>query len=452
MAEPGSGFGTIAGLIMGGDKRMKAQAFEEGRLNTAKTEEALANARTRQLEATAAAQKQRAREQVEDNLIATGEDPKKARLIAGLITGEAGSDYYAAIQGQREQQGIDFRAAAADPETSALVRTRKLGALTDKPYSDLMPVGTHGVVNVTKDEPTLIKGPGSGTTAQKNFEYMEGLPPEKRDAFGRVLRADQIVDAGGGVKVARPTASGGATPVVDASTVASNAAAVTDAKKTGQEVAKMRAEYPQIKFMKERTLQDVTAMSNQAAEIAANEKLYQAFGLTQPISAIPGTEGANLRAMIQTLTSRMMLTTLVNLRNMSPTGGAVGNVSDREGLKMETAMANLSDPNITVGQVLKEVKRLTGYSQELTGYINEAFNLTYDEKGEPRISQRYNPTPADAGGDPGSLQETIMNQPGVTQNDAGDLVREDGWIYMEDASGNAAWVSPNGVDFEPIAQ
>jgi len=336
------------------------------------------------------------------------------------------------------------------------VRLQAGSAIQGKQLPRHAPVGTHGVEDLLNPG-ELIKGPGSGTTQQRNFEYMEGLPdPGSKDRFGRVLRADQIVDAGGGVKVSQPTA-GGKEVVVDPATVHDNDASRAQARRTGTEIAAQKAEYPRAKFAKDRTLQDIGAMNDQAMEIAKNEKLYQAFGLTRPISAIPGTEGANLRAMVQTLTSKMMITTLLNLRSMSKTGGAVGNVSDREGLKMETAMANLSDPNISVGQVFKEVKRLIGYNADLEGFINDAFDLTYDAQGNPIMSQAPRGTPAPAGeGGEGemTIEEIVINNGDGELDDAGNVVRSDGsgWTLETDAAGNKAWVSPDRTQYEEVAQ
>ncbi len=469
-----TGIQKIGSLLFGGAERMRNEAFEEGRLNTIKTEQALANARKSQLEATAKANAQRAADKWKDSYIANetgkGRDPKEVALdadfIGNTVIGGLGSDFYATMQGQSQGQEIRFRDLIADPETPRAKAHAVGSAIQGKLLPRIAPVGTYGTENLLDETPELTGVPGGGTTAGKNYEqFVElGGPPGPSTFMDMVRTQDRVVTSGGVPAVARvgPTGGGPATPVVSAEDAASNKAALADASRTGTETAKMRSEYPRAKFARDRTVQDITAMNDQAMEIAKNEKLYQAFGLTRPIAMIPGTEGANLRAMVQTLTSKMMITTLLNLRAMSKTGGAVGNVSDREGLKMETALANLSDPNISVGQVFKEVKRLIGYNADLEALINESFDLTYDAKGEPRLATQGARSPTDGGedtlysnGDPvegATIEEEIINRGDGDYNETGNLVDSRGWVFMKSPDG-AAWVNPDGSgEYEEVAQ
>lgn len=475
MADQFAGAQKIGSLLFGGAKRIRSEAYEEGRLNTAKTEDALANARLNQMKATAASNAERAKEKWKADYIAIestkpGADPKevasRAEFIGNMIIGGTGSDYHNIMQGQGEQQDINLRDTLADPDAPRETAHAAGSAIQGKLLPRIAPVGTHGTENLLDEEPTLTIPPGGGnlSTHAKDYNFREQLSRENPSGvptFDSIVRADRVFTAGG-VPMSVPGVNPdgrGPRELVSAEDVAGNKEVTADAAKTGQERAKLRAAYPTAKFARDRTQQDITAMNDQAMEIAKNEKTWQAFGLTRPIAAIPGTEGANIRALVQTLQSKLMLNTLLNLRAMSKTGGAVGNVSDREGLKMETAIANLSDPNITVGQVLKEVKKLIGYNVELSGYIDEAFDLTYDEKGEPRVAR---PSPAAAGGEgegdvavdgeQTSIEDEIINRGDGEYNDEGFLVDSRGWVFEKSPDG-AAWVNPNDrTQFDEVAQ
>lgn len=464
-----AGAQKIGFLLGGGAKQMKQQAFDEGRLNTAKTEDAIANARLTQLKATAAANEQRAKERFETDYIANNsgkgrpsmEVANEARMLGDLIISGGGSDYYAGQQGIGKGQENDMRRILGDPNATPESQLAAGSSVQGKEMPNLVPIGTQGVEDLLHPENGLIPGTGKKTTAISNFEYGQQLPPEQQDAFSPYVRADQVVNAGG-VPTARRATTGAAAPVVDAATVADNAEKVNEGKGVGKERAAQKANFPQAKYTLERTRQNIHATEDIANEIAENESLYQAFGLTQLVSKIPGTDGANLRANLQTLSSKLMLDTITNMRQMSKTGGLVGNVSDREGLKLETMIANLSDPNISVGQALKEIKRLLRYNADLEHIMDSAFNATYDKNGNPLLSMaprgESNPdgSPVGDGAEDGdsTIEEIILNSGDGEMSDDGNIVRADGsgWTLETDAQGNKAWVSPDRTQFEEVAQ
>lgn len=393
-----NGAAQIGFLLGGGAKHMKQQAFDEGRLNTAKTEEALANAQTTQLKAKAAAASQRAAEKFKNDYIATesgkGRPPEEvaaeAELIGNLLIAGTGADYYASMQGQGARQKRGLVDTAADVETDPETRTRALGALHEQPYADLMGVsGTGGYTDITAEEPTVTIPPGGGGDSMsshgKDFNFRKSLTtPEDVALFDQIVRQDRVVSAGGVPSVVpgiNPTRQP-ARPVVDPTTVATNAGDIAREKKLGGLMAARAVDYPQTKFTLDQSKLALKAQNELANELLADDKLWQTVGPTQLISKIPGTEGAYLRAKKDTLLNKVMLATLLNLRAMSKTGGAVGNVSDREGETMRMAQAALSQ-DIMAGDFRKELQRLVAYNAELEKNLDTAFNNTYDVQGNP---------------------------------------------------------------------
>lgn len=461
-----AGSRKIGFLLAGGAGQIKREAFDEGRLNTAKTEDALANARLTQLKATAAAEAQRAQEHFETDYIATnsgkGRPPievaNEARMLGNLLISGHGADYYSSQQGQSERQEQDFRRTLGDTGATPDAQLAAGSAIQGKEMPNIVPVGTHGVEDLLHPEKGLITTPGSGTTAMRNYAFNKTLPPEEQNDFSPFVRADQVVNAGG-VPTARRATTGTAAPVVDAATVADNAADIAEGKKTGTLRATQKADFPMVRYTLDQNKLSLKSQNELATDLYNDDKLWQAVGPTQLISKIPGVEGAHVRAQIALLTNKLMLSTLINLRAMSKTGGAVGNVSDKEGDTMKSAIAALSDPNLSAGAFRKELGRLLAYNAELETNLDRAFNGTYDAQGNPLLSTAPRGTsspdgsPAGEDGQP-SIADEIVNRGDGEYDDEGNLVRADGsgWTFETDAAGNAAWVSPDRTQYEEVAQ
>lgn len=448
---------SIGFLLGGGSKMLRQQAFEEGRLNTAKTEQALSAAREMRLKAQAAATKQREAERFEEVAIANGMPPAQAALIGNLMRSEGGADFSAGMTGLETGQEMDFRDIVADPTKSAVERLRAGQGIQGKVTGDFGPIGAHGVVDLTKDVQELIVPPGGGgaSTAVKNYEYSQSLPPDERSAFNEYVRADRIINAGGVPYVAPGFGGGGAArAAVDPEQVAANAASIAGGKRLGTTVAVQKADYPMVRYTLNQNKLNIAEANKVAMELLADDKLWQSVGPTAIIANIPGTQGAYLRGKLDVLGNKTMLQTLINLRAMSKTGGAVGNVSDREGETMRAAIAAITSQNIMAGDMRKELERLVAYNKGFERNMEEAFKLTYDEQGNPRLSTVL-PGPGGAPEDTEAqlpIEDIIVNSGDGEYDERGNVVRADGWILMKDASGNVAWVSPDGTQYEEVAQ
>jgi hypothetical protein len=319
----------------------------------------------------------------------------------------------------------------------------------------IAPVGTHGTENLLDEVPTLTAGPGSKTTAARNYEYSESLPSDAaRREFSPFVGADQIVNTGG-VPTVRARTTGESAPVVPADQVAANAAALAEGKDTGKRIAAQKADYPLVRYSLEQNNLNVAEQNKLLDELINDEKLWQAVGPTQLISAIPGTQGAYIRGKLDTLGNKVMLSTLINLRAMSKTGGAVGNVSDREGDTMRGSQGAITNFNLMAGDMRQELQRVRAYNNEFSKIMNDAFTATYDDQGNPRLSVAPRGTPGAEGGEAEmSIEDIIVNNGDGEYDDEGTLVRADGsgWTLETDAAGNKAWVSPDRTQFEEVAQ
>jgi hypothetical protein len=116
-----SGWGAFGNVLGGGIDR--AGAFEQGRLRTAQTENALGMARQRQLQNVSLEAKNRAQEQFRESLAKSGLlPPEQVDLASNTVLGELGSDFNSTMSGLETGQEVNFRNTLADPGADPAVR------------------------------------------------------------------------------------------------------------------------------------------------------------------------------------------------------------------------------------------------------------------------------------------------------------------------------------------
>ena len=117
---------------------------------------------------------------------------------------------------------------------------------------------------------------------------------------------------------------------------------------------------------------------------AANEALNHpglagTAGLRGAIPNIPGTQAADAAALLNTLKSQVAFGVLQDMRNNSKTGGALGNVSDAEGKRLEANLAAL-EKSQSVDQLRNSLKKIVDYTQGAKDRLREAFNIKHSGK------------------------------------------------------------------------
>lgn len=155
MANPNETFGGIAGAalgtLMGGDN---SEAYQEGRLYSARTEDALNRARKTRLEAMAldAAEKRKAamREQAAKN-----GDTDMLHMMDMIETGLS-PDYANYGQGRLREQEYGFRKDLASMETPQDQRFRLGDAIQGKVQNPFQTVGSGQYVDLRAEEPDLL--------------------------------------------------------------------------------------------------------------------------------------------------------------------------------------------------------------------------------------------------------------------------------------------------------
>lgn len=390
-----AGFADLGNILGGGIDRQGA--YLEGRYRSAQTESALAQARKNQADALA----QEKINIIKEDLLTNAPDfnnPHDTDL-ASLIVGGMGSDYNSAMSGRKTGHDLGLKQEIAAPGTSYDTINRNRAALGETPFDPINAVGTRGAFTDARSPDQAVQPPlgedlfpGDPTSAEQNYEryIREGGKPGP-EVFGRFARPDQII-SGGGVNYTRGV-GGNIEQPVDTATVASNAGEIAEEKKLGQGMAGRKLDLPMAKTKLHASKAKFGRTSEIAQTLQADEDLWAAVGLGQPISQIPGTEGARVRAKIANLKARLRLDTLQDLRDNSKTGGAVGNVSNYEQNILADYIESL-DADLAPEDFREALQNVIDHFDGLGERIEMAFYETYPEMREQQTAPGAAPNAA----------------------------------------------------------
>jgi len=110
---------------------------------------------------------------------------------------------------------------------------------------------------------------------------------------------------------------------------------------TGTSQAKLVAEKPQAKMRVESIVGNMTRLSDKLLQLEKDPGLTRITGTIMGRTPNITNTATGAQALLDSITSEFFVSTLQSMREASKTGGAVGNVSDREGDKMERVIAAL---------------------------------------------------------------------------------------------------------------
>lgn len=114
-------------------------------------------------------------------------------------------------------------------------------------------------------------------------------------------------------------------------------------------------------------------------ELVGDKDLSKGSGISGVLMGnLPGTKARDIRAKIQTIKSKTSLNALQEMRANSPTGGALGNVSDAEGARLESNIAAL-DLGQSDEALLGQLKKLRSSTVNSQARIREAYQTDFEE-------------------------------------------------------------------------
>jgi len=150
---------------------------------------------------------------------------------------------------------------------------------------------------------------------------------------------------------------------------------------TPKEIQTREAKYPQAKTA-------VTSFQTNAEKLATDlETLAGSKGLEGITGLIGGRTPAITKdaraaeALYKSIVARGGFNELQNLRNASPTGGALGNVSNQEGQQLKNAFAPL-ELTQNASDLKAALLRAAQETRASAGRIKDTFDLTYEYKNQ----------------------------------------------------------------------
>lgn len=187
---------------------------------------------------------------------------------------------------------------------------------------------------------------------------------------------------------------------------------IAASKTTESELAQRALDVPSAFALHSQTTQNFTRLYDAVTTLEANEDLWKAVGLAQSMALIPGQDGADVRAAITNIKSQVGFMVLQDMRNASKTGGALGQVSEKENELLQANLAAL-DVNMSPKAFRQSLKTIQNYLTQAQARLNQSWQLTYPElntMGQPR-DEPYTPGT-------GQTVDIAPNDPPTMQYDA----------------------------------
>lgn len=133
---------------------------------------------------------------------------------------------------------------------------------------------------------------------------------------------------------------------------------------------------------------DLDRLAASANELLKTSNLGRITGIVGALPNIPGMEGADAQAKLNTLKSQVGFGVLQAMRNASKTGGALGNVSDAEGKRLEANLAALENAQ-SEKQMRESLQKIVDFSAQAKDRLAGAFNMRHnpDNPSTPEASK-----------------------------------------------------------------
>jgi hypothetical protein len=272
----------------------------------------------------------------------------------------------------------------------------------------------------------LLSEPPKGTDAtsqMKNYQFLQSLPPQDREAFQSILTSNsgslpaaiqeynfysQLDEAGkanflrvkradmnlnlGGTQAVRSPAGGiieryAVTPKPEDQPVFK--AAQTAAVDTAKAQVERDVNAPKLKSKiasQEAKLKNLEKTIDNAIK---NSGFWSTGIMAQMTSGVGGTPAKNLAATLDTVKANMGFDELQEMRDNSPTGGALGQVAVQEIQYLQSVIASL-DQAQSNEQLKRNLETIKAAKRDSNKRIRDAYEQTYGtQQGKPPISDLW---------------------------------------------------------------
>lgn len=490
-----TGFEKLGALLGGGAGNVREEAYQEGRLMTARTEDAIARARTNQLEGEATILKLKGLQEFEDNYVAANPTKpgvaQEAKMLGSIIMGEAGSDFKAGMEGIQVGQETDNRAILSDPGADPAKQWAAGQGVQGKVLNPLEDVGAGGYTNLRTPGDELLTTPLGDSMIFEN-EQSGKLSEDKRlnpERHRAPASASGGIDPASGLKLPPNMMPN---PAFDPTQLVSDDnqpfLPIPGATQQGAIEQRFQSRIQVGANSAVKTIKNIVDLPAGASTgllgvgQSPGQSIFQA-GLDNLRNKVSSQEVQSYNSLLTGLD-----------RNLAVVEGAGQIASDALAGSYDTLQLRETDTQLTRLRKLAEMKqtvtagiephlhnmRIPRSQRDFYRMIIDEVNklIPFDQSDVAALEQAENPqqtlgdvikargladpqaaapaeagaeAPAEAGGE--TIEAIVMkNGDGKMDPATGDIVREDGWILMRDGK-EVAWVNPaNPQEFEMVAQ
>lgn len=348
MPTPGTGWAKL-GDVLGGDSELE---YEKGLNLGANTENALSQASERRAKA-------KAQQGLAGQLRAAGFADADADAASSALT--AGGNLGDIFGARQTQQKIDFHAKAGDPTLPFDQRQIAAEGLVDAPVERFAGAGPGMLQDkFSNDQPTLTpigqsdinKNNATASRAGgKSKVYMVGGVPYMVGADGELQRK--------------------LTP----EEVAENVGIISNEKSRGANAAKAEAGLPKSFAKFRNTTENADKVMGDIDNVLKDVKWTNAGPSAWLSRGTPGTPAFALDHAVMSLKANVGFQTLNSMRNESPTGGALGNVTDQDIKYLQSSIASL-DTAQDPAQLAKALTAVRDNYARLKEHAAQDFEIT----------------------------------------------------------------------------
>lgn len=156
-------------------------------------------------------------------------------------------------------------------------------------------------------------------------------------------------------------------------------------RETQKIAVKKQTTMPKEKALLNNALAGFDRMIQEAEAIKNHPSLATATGMSSFMGKIKGTGAYNVRSRIETLKSKTGFQVLQEMRNNSPTGGALGQVSEKENQLLQDNIASL-DVGQNDDDYRNALDRVIDYASSAKQRLQSAFDDYYSDTSEGMTS------------------------------------------------------------------
>ena len=160
-----------------------------------------------------------------------------------------------------------------------------------------------------------------------------------------------------------------------------------------KEIQAREAKYPQAKTAVASFQTSAEKLANDLETLADSKGLDGITGLIGGRTPAITKDARAAEALYKSIVARGGFNELQNLRNASPTGGALGNVSNAEGQQLKNAFAPL-ELTQNASDLRAALKKAASETRASAGRIKETFDMTYEYKNQGGQTPTPNRTPS----------------------------------------------------------